>query len=406
MIAISKKDRKNLYSVPVLMYHSVGPSVPGWRSPWLTTPVDVFQDQIKAMANGGYTAITLDDLYLYMSGEADIPERSVVITLDDGYLDNYVYAFPVLQRHGFKATIFMSTDFTDPSPNSRLTLRDVWERRIPESELPGPGFLSVAEMRLMEQTGVVRIESHTVTHTWYPISPEITDFHAPNSNHPWLIWNERPDLKHGYLSDNQNSLVPYGTPVYKNARSLAGPRFFPDLSLAEHLVRLASADGFFDKSDWKAEMHKKAEDYVRKFGQNGKYETHEQYLERARFELAESKRVLEDVLGREIRFLCWPGGARTPDAEKLALEVGYVSTTKSGSPSGGTPNIPGADPTWIRRIGCQDTWRFRGRGIARTDGRHLLWRLQLFQGKTVYNWPLRIRKAAWLAGSLVSRGRQ
>lgn len=402
---MSKGKHKTIYSVPVLMYHSVGPIVRGWRSPWLTTPVDVFEDQVRAMSEGGYTAITLDDLYLYMTGQESVPDRSVVITLDDGYLDNYVYAFPILEKYGFRATIFMTTDFIDPCSTARPTIRDVWEGKAAESNLPKPGFLSVTEMKLMEEAGVIRIESHTVTHTWYPSKPAIIDFHSPDSNHPWLIWNEQPEVKHLYLRENHNSLVPYGSPIYENARSLAGPRFLPDPLLAERTVEIASSPGFMEKPDWKQELHVAAKGYVEEFGQNGRYETPEEYAERARFELSESKRILTELLGREIRFLCWPGGARTPEAEHLALEAGYVAMTKSGSESGGTPNAPGADPAWIRRIGCQDTWRFRGRDIARTNGRYLVWRLQLFQGRKVFRWALRFRKVMWLLRSIIA-GRQ
>ena len=169
------------YSVPVLMYHTVGPEIGGWPWPWLTTPIEVFEDQVVAMAREGYISIGLGDLYAYMKEGRRLPGRAVVLTFDDGYLDNYVYAYPILKKHGYKGTVFVSTDFVDPSPKPRNTLDDVWAGRAARSDLPGPGFLSWAEMRRMESEGVMEVQSHTCTHTWCFNGPRIIDFHSPES---------------------------------------------------------------------------------------------------------------------------------------------------------------------------------------------------------------------------------
>jgi hypothetical protein len=116
--------------------------------------------------------------------------------------------------------------------------------------------------------------------------------------------------------------------------------------------------------------------------------------------------LIEGNLGHEASILCCPGGGRTPEIEHLALEVGYAAMTTAGDSSGKTPNIPGADPKWMRRIGAQDTWRVNNRDIARTDGKYLLWRLGLFQGKKVFAVPLSLRRALWSLRAKASGRRQ
>ncbi|MBI2844754.1 MAG: polysaccharide deacetylase family protein [Armatimonadetes bacterium] len=420
------------YSVPVLMYHSVGPVIPGapwsaarlpadncdrawriWTStgiPWadLRTPIETFEDQLRAMSEAGYAAVTLEEVYAYMLGERNLPSPCVAITFDDGYLDNYVYAYPLLKKYGFKATVFMSTDFVDPCPVPRPTLEDVWSGKVEQDELENFGFLSWAEMKAAEESGILDIQSHTVTHTWQFSSQKVIDFHSPESYYPWLAWNECPPKKHRYMWEDQVNLAPLGAPVYEHQRALAGPCYIPDQSLRDYLSEVPQKMGgemLFSEPEWRQALREQVRAFIGRYGDIGRMETEEEYLDRARFELVESKRLIEENLGREKRILCWPGGKQSPKMVELAKGLGYVSMTKSADATGRTPNVPGADAAWIRRIGCQDSWK-RGQGArVRTSGRYLLWRLGLFQGKTLYQWPIRIKKAQWALESLLMRSR-
>lgn len=93
-------------AVPVLMYHHVGPA-PGL----VTVAPRTFRAHMTALAHAGYTALSAAQLQGYLSGTQTVPDKSVAITFDDGYLDNYVYAYPVLKRLGLHAIIFAVTDW-------------------------------------------------------------------------------------------------------------------------------------------------------------------------------------------------------------------------------------------------------------------------------------------------------
>jgi hypothetical protein len=165
-----------------------------------------------------------------MSGKKPLSGRSVMLTFDDGYLDNWVFVYPILKKYGMKGTIFVTTDFADPSLEKRLNLDDVWQGRAIMEELQPAGFLNWAEMKEMLDSGFIDIQSHGKTHTWYFSGPKIIDFHLPaeKSKYPWLFWNERPDQKPFYLNEDQQSFLPWGYPVLEHDKSLDVRRFFPD----------------------------------------------------------------------------------------------------------------------------------------------------------------------------------
>jgi len=94
------------YVVPILTYHSIGYGKGGFY----VTPEN-FAKQMEYIKKNGYEVITLDELARSIKDKKSLKRKKVVITLDDGYKDNFEYAYPVLKRFGFPATIFIITDF-------------------------------------------------------------------------------------------------------------------------------------------------------------------------------------------------------------------------------------------------------------------------------------------------------
>ena len=88
--------------VPILMYHEVTEGEAGEYS----INVADFEAQLQALADAGYTTVSFDELYDYVTTGAELPEKPIVITFDDGYMNNYTLAFPILEKYGMKATIF------------------------------------------------------------------------------------------------------------------------------------------------------------------------------------------------------------------------------------------------------------------------------------------------------------
>ena len=359
--------------IPVLMYHSIAPPIEGWAFSYLSIHPDVFEDQMSTLERAGYVPILLSDLFEYVAGRRRLPPKAIVLTFDDGYLDNWVFAFPILRRHGFKGTVFASTDFIDRRDATRPNLDDVREGRVKHDDLRWSGFLSAAEMRRMLLSDLMDIQGHCKTHTWYFTSPEIVDFHHPGDAYPWPAWNARPERKPLYLEEDQSGFLPLGAPVYAHARAAAARRYFPDPRVEQELgdyVEAHGGAGFFEKQGWRDDLEKVSAGILRQ-GLNDRYESEDERMTRLREEITLSKQELETLVDKKIDFLCWPGGAYDETAIEVARESAYLAWTLSSRDRGGKKNRPGEDPTWISRTAAVPWWYFKGRKVCTVDGEFL-----------------------------------
>lgn len=318
--------------VPVITYHSIGPRISKHRIFYgLRTSIKTFESHLEMLKKKNYTPILLDEFH----NTSKLPKKPIVITFDDGYLDNWVYSYPLLKKYGFRASIFVSTDFVDPSKKVRPNLFDRWNGSIDKKDLCHQGFLSWKEMKIMENEGVMDIQSHAKTHTWYFCGDRIIDFLYPNSlyerGYEWIVWNSNPTLKPFYLNINLEDYISLGAPIYQHGKSLETKRYFPDKAIGEYLTKFVIERGgsdFFEKKEWRRELIEKVRE-VKKKENSGYFESNEKYLDRVRKELENSKKIIERKLNKEVNYLCWPGGSINETNLNIAGEVGYKATTIS-----------------------------------------------------------------------------
>lgn len=104
--------------VPILVYHNVQPAADGRavRSAELTMRPEAFAEQMQYLKDQQITVISLGTLVDALEKKCGVPERSVVITFDDGRVNQYQYAYPVLRKHGFTATFFPFTHAMNKNP--------------------------------------------------------------------------------------------------------------------------------------------------------------------------------------------------------------------------------------------------------------------------------------------------
>jgi peptidoglycan/xylan/chitin deacetylase (PgdA/CDA1 family) len=164
-------SRRQARAVPVLMYHHVSTS-PGM----ITVTPDHFAAQMDYLASAGYRTIGAAQLAGFLSGE-DVPSKSIVITFDDGYLDNWVHAHPVLKRHGFTALCFLVSSWPGEggvrqnatnAANAGVTLprlldHHAGERAIEDGRADDV-ILRWSEIEAMRAAGTFEFHSHTHTH--------------------------------------------------------------------------------------------------------------------------------------------------------------------------------------------------------------------------------------------------
>jgi len=361
-----------------IMFHSAGLNNLQWRSAHISDPLDIVREKLKVICDEGYKTISMREATANIGRTRD---NLVHLNFDDGYLDNWVHVFPILREMNQKATIYVTPDFVDPGDIIR-DQKDI-STRDHESLECCAGFLSYPEMRKMESSGLVEIQSHGLTHTWYAKGPRIVDYWHPGSatqalGPVWMLWNRFPEKKPFYLTEAKDleKQIPYGTPVYEHGKSLETLRFFPDeAQLEERLIGHAAAqnDEFFRTSGWRSELDRIVDDHRGKFGAAGEFESAEGHSARVRHELIESKRLLEENLGHEVDGLCLPGGGVTEEVLTQASEAGYRDFTLPSK----LQDRPDLELTsrMIPRIGNLASVSVKGRDLgypSRSDFRHYL----------------------------------
>ena len=119
---------KGHQTVPVLTYHKFSES----KTDKMTVTASTFEEQMKFLKDRGYHVITLDQLFDFLDFKIQIPKKSVVITIDDGWRSAYDIAFPILKKYGYPATLFV---YTALITGSKVTLN--WDLI---SEMAGQGI--------------------------------------------------------------------------------------------------------------------------------------------------------------------------------------------------------------------------------------------------------------------------
>lgn len=134
------------------MYHRVCDDHGAPASPYVVT-ASIFERQLQWLASHGYrSAGAIDLVDRELEDAVDGRPGAVVLTFDDGYLDNYTVAFPLLQRYGFTATIFVVTDF-----QRRINF---WDR---SGATAGAPLLEAEHVVEMASAGIT-FGSHCVSH--------------------------------------------------------------------------------------------------------------------------------------------------------------------------------------------------------------------------------------------------
>jgi len=312
-------------TVPIIYYHSIADNNTGqWEH--LSLSLASFERQLKYLKGNGFQTITISALIDCVSHDRPLPPKYVALTFDDGFLDNWVFAYPLLKKYGFNGTIFVNPDFICDLNQPRPGLCDVWDQRVERDQLEWWGYASWSELREMSQSGVMDIQSHGMTHNSYFKNDRIVDFHHPNDSYHWLNWLFDANSKPDWLGKPHNFNDRYGYPVYQHGPGICAPRYKNDEQLAEHLVEYVKKNGqeAFFSIGWREKLEERVAQYCSDHGIDDEFESKEDYVTRVTWELATSKRVIEERLDKPCVALCWPNGGFTRETHNIAVKnVGY-----------------------------------------------------------------------------------
>ena len=312
--------RASLQSLPVVMNHYVNDS--GWR---MTLSPACFDAQCRVLAERGWRGVSLAEAEGYLLEGEPLPPRSLLFTFDDGFLDNYFFAMPILRKHGHNGVSFPVADRIEADDAPRAEAEDVLAGsaaippRVRNALVTTPQgftvrkdvFLNRGEVRAMEKSGVFQVASHCMGHYGVFTGPEFTDFFRP-----------RTRLRTFYRTAAEPV---WGLPDFPVGPGLLHRAFIPDPELVRRVGQLVPQDFDGAARFFAGQGNVRAlESLVRGFAARmGRFETETEQKDRMWREIGEGKALLESILGRKVRSLCWPWGRYSGAAHEMAVDAGF-----------------------------------------------------------------------------------
>lgn len=142
--------------VPIIMYHSMLRES-ARTGPYVVTP-DSFESDLRYLNENGYTTIVMQDLIDYVYDNQPLPPKPVMLTFDDGFYNNYLYAFPLLKKYNCKMVL---------SPIGRYTDQYSEEK----DDHANYSYVTWDQINEMRHSGLVEIQNHSY------------DMHASDKSH-------------------------------------------------------------------------------------------------------------------------------------------------------------------------------------------------------------------------------
>lgn len=296
-------------SLPVLCYHSIAP---GERiSP------ELFLRHLEALRETGLPSLG--------SGQLACAPRGFVLTFDDGFADVWTHVLPALQTFGFQALVFAI-----PSRAGEGEVREQGVSAFPagaqtaHAEASGqggahPGFLRWSELRALEASGAVRVESHSYGHKAGWVGDEPVGFHLGGGG-----------KAHWSLAQATGGDTRLGIPLYRHGSALAHRLYVDDPGLRDRLAGWLEGQGGaqYVAQARPGEVEGRLREELRRYcgagRTGGRWESDEERRKRTEEELDRARCVLESRLGGRRDELCLPWGHYDEVTLQCARRVGLV----------------------------------------------------------------------------------
>jgi len=339
--------------VPVFVYHSFEPSL--------------FEAQLAYLAANHYRTVTVDEFHSHLSAAMRLPEKSVLLTIDDGRSSVWTYAYPLLKKYKFTATVFLIPGYTKEETDYRPNLDDYWSKKasreqVSDRDKSAHPLLTWTEIVAMHNSGVIDFQSHSLYHHKIFTGPRIVDFFGPDSDQP-LYDLPLPYQCEGTFQWGRREEF-FGMPIYANQPLLSGQvRYLDDDELRYECMNFAQ------RSDWikttaqqtKAALFRLTQKYRSTHGLRGRRATPRERDAEVLDNFKQSKRLIDERLNKEVRHFCYPYGVGSPVAVSMAKEAGYATNFWTTLKNRRT-NLPGDDPFYCTRVKNDFIFRLPGEG--------------------------------------------
>jgi peptidoglycan/xylan/chitin deacetylase (PgdA/CDA1 family) len=322
--------------VAILTYHSVAED-PRWL-PWayeIAVSPRTFARHADVLRKMNCTVMGTRDYLAFRAAGEVLPYRPVILHFDDGYLDNWLFAVPILRSRRLPATFFPSLDFIEPGETIRPVTAET------------SGYMNWAELQALEAYAGFEVEPHGIDHGRVPISERGVGVLTERNwrRHAWMQWAATQGPKHDWYRSDRPAAVPLGSAVPESGLALA-------------------------TRGWV----------------NGERESEAAFEARVTEHLLTCRDTFLRRLGRAPQVFCWPENKTAPESRAIAAALGYRATT-----GGRRRNTAGEPASVLSRIHMGD--RALGFRWLFAEGLHLRAAVRLAQGNLY--WYLAVGPMNW-----------
>ena len=317
---------------PVLLYHQVNPLIN-------VTPT-IFEEHLEYIASK-YKTFTYTEAYEYVALYGKLPERSLLITFDDGYYDNYKEVFSLLKKYNIKATFFINTLFISKEERLETAPYEVSEEANKKALLHfytsnngvSSQYVTAQEIQEMHASGLCDFQAHTHTHAPVFVSNKLTDFRSAKHNDSSPIHLYKGEVLNGY-------------PDFRSRGNCTFPGYALDIEKAKKFAKEW-------ESKWKHLPKKEALAQGQTYADENKLLapfSDAEAKERVRREINTNKEIIESITQTPVRFFAWTWGHHSDWGRAILAQegiVGFVTCKKGGI---------GLKPNWnnLKRVELRD----------------------------------------------------
>ena len=145
-------------SIPVLMYHHILP-----KSGFIASSIDEFDKHMKFLFENGYKTLSSEEFMEYKKGNLKL-KKGVFITFDDGWRDNFFYAYPILKKYDFKATCFLVTEWIEKASEQKSDFKPLSHNKCKKEVQINPSSVVLNWDEIEKMRDVFNFHSHTHSH--------------------------------------------------------------------------------------------------------------------------------------------------------------------------------------------------------------------------------------------------
>jgi poly-beta-1,6-N-acetyl-D-glucosamine N-deacetylase len=307
--------------VPVMLFHQVNKKS--------NTHPDELEQYFSYLKSNNYNTHTLAEIDALFAAQHKIPKKSVLLTFDDGYADNYTIVFPLLKKYNLKAVFFVNTLFIkDTADRSEISyehsdtvntnlIQKYFNQQDPRSEQ----YITWAEMAEMEASGLVDIQCHSHRHGMVFSTSVFKN-----------VIRENDFVSAGdYFVHNGKPIV--GAPLFKMRGELSNVGLKIDVQGLELFKKQ------FNETEAQVISKKKRKAIYTDFftadfvGKHIQAYSQAEFKSRVDADISTNKSLIDAHLNKDVKAFAWPYGHNTTDSVPWmqALGIQYFFTCKKGT---------------------------------------------------------------------------